>query len=42
MSHERLTDFNDLHRTAGLDAVRHQIGNARRTSPPGITSRPGE
>ncbi len=28
MSHERLTDFNDLHRTAGLDAVRHQIGNA--------------
>lgn len=28
MSHERLTDFNDLHRAAGLDAVRHQIGNA--------------
>ena len=28
MSHERLTDFNDLHRAAGLEAVRHQIGNA--------------
>jgi len=28
MSHERLTDFNDLHRAAGLDTVRHQIGNA--------------
>lgn len=28
MSHERLTDFNDLHRAAGLDAVRHQVGNA--------------
>jgi phage/plasmid primase-like uncharacterized protein len=28
MSHERLTDFNDLHRAVGLDAVRHQIGNA--------------
>ena len=28
MSHERLTDFNDLHRAAGLGAVRHQIGNA--------------
>ena len=28
MSHERLTDFNDLHRAAGLDAVRSQIGNA--------------
>ena len=28
MSHERLTDFNDLHRAVGLDAVRHQIDNA--------------
>jgi putative DNA primase/helicase len=28
MSHERLTDFNDLDRAVGLDAVRHQIGNA--------------
>ena len=28
MSHERLTDFNDLHRAAGIEAVRHQIGNA--------------
>lgn len=27
MNHEH-TDFNDLHRAAGLDAVRHQIGNA--------------
>ena len=26
MANERLTDFNDLHRTAGLDVMRHQIG----------------
>lgn len=27
MNHEH-TDFNDLHRAAGIEAVRHQIGNA--------------